>query len=103
MTGPGKPEACATASTPPHSASSPPETWNAKATAPTASSSNRQTTPAAHRDDHVGHPCRRPPHPGPPSKSFAMPSSAPPADRGHAETGGLVENGAHQRDLINLR
>ena len=61
MTGPGKPEACATASTPPPSASSRPATWNAKATAPTASSSNRQATLAVHHDDREGNPRRRPP------------------------------------------
>src|ERR1700733_14808768 len=51
MTGLKKPEACATASTPPPSASSRPATSKAKATAPTASSSNPQTTPAAHHND----------------------------------------------------
>jgi len=45
--GPGKPGACATASTPPLSASSRPATWNAKVTVPTASSQNWQTTLAA--------------------------------------------------------
>jgi hypothetical protein len=52
--GPGKREACATASTPPPSASSRSATWNAKATAPTASSSNRQTTLAVPYNDPVG-------------------------------------------------
>jgi len=36
-------------------------TWNAKATAPTASSSNRQTTLTVHHDDREGNPRRRPP------------------------------------------
>src|SRR5579863_5220800 len=49
MTVPGKPGDCATASTPPHSASSRPTTWNEKATAPIAGFSNRPTTPEPHR------------------------------------------------------
>ena len=67
--GPGKPEACATASTPPPSASSRSATWNAKATVPTASSSNRQKTPAVHHDDREGNPRRA-----------AAPSQAPPSN-----------------------
>src|SRR5262245_20798299 len=61
MTGPAKPEACATASTPPPSASYRSTTWNAKATVPTASSSNRRTILAVHHDDRESNPRRRPP------------------------------------------
>src|ERR1035438_6984167 len=59
--GPQRPEACGTASTPPPSASSRSTTWNARATAPTASFSNRQTTRAVHHDAREGNPRRRPP------------------------------------------
>ena len=60
MIGPGKPEACAIASTPPPSASSRSVTWNARGTVPAARSSNRQTTLAVHHDDREGNPRRRP-------------------------------------------
>src|SRR5215469_11333510 len=62
MTAPRRPAACATASTPPPSASSRPPTWNAKATAPTATFSSQQTTPAPPPDYQDGNP--RPARPG---------------------------------------
>src|ERR1700759_3227373 len=50
MTGPGKPGACATASTPLPCVSSPSVIWNAKATAPTVHSSSQSKTRAVHSD-----------------------------------------------------